>query len=153
MNLNWMQARRTKYTAYVAVYILIILAVIVGANYLSSDFYKTADVTSNKRYSLSEQTANIVKGLKQDAVITYVDQGTNFRRANDILDQYKSLSGKIHLDYVDADKNPKAARAAMAAANLQQMPYGTTLVQIGTHAEEAKSLDETGITGAIIRVL
>src|SRR6266567_2929558 len=153
MNMQWMQARRTKYTAYVTIYILIIVGAIVLANYLSTDYFKTIDLTSNQRYSLSDQTAKIVKGLKQDATITYIDQGTGFRRAKDVLGQYQSLSGKVHVEYVDPDKNPKAARAAAVNAGLKELHYGTALVQIGTRDEEAKSFDETGITGAIVRDL
>src|SRR5258708_37927663 len=153
MNMQWMQTRRTRYTTYVTVYILVVLAVIVPATYLDTHYYKTVDLTSNQRYSLSEQTAKIVKGLKQDATITYIDQGTGFRRAKDVLGQYQSLSGKVHVEYVDPDKNPKAARAAAVNAGLKELHYGTALVQIGTRDEEAKSFDETGITGAIVRDL
>lgn len=153
MNMNWMQTRRTRYTAYVTVYILVIVAVVALANYLSTDYYKTIDLTSNQRYSLSDQTAKIVKGLKQTATITYIDQETGFKRAKDLLGQYKNLSSKVKVEYVEMDKNPKAARAAAIAAGLKELRYGTALVQIGTRDEEAKSLDETGITGAIVRDL
>src|SRR5258708_7507500 len=153
MNTNWMQARRTRYTAYVTVYILIVVGVVVLANYLSTDYFKTFDLTSNQRYSLSDQTAKLVKGLKQDATITYIDQGSNFRRAQDLLEQYKSLSSKVKVEYIDPYKNPKAARAAMVAAKLQGLQPGHARGQIGTRDEEAKTLDETGITGAIVRDL
>src|SRR5258706_9244748 len=131
MNMNWMQARRTKYTTYITIYILFVVGVVVLANYLATDYFKTIDLTSNRRYSLSDQTAKLVKGLKQDLTITYIDQGTSFRRAKDLPEQYKSLSGKVKVEYIDPDKNPKAARAAMVAAKLQELHYGTTLVQIG----------------------
>ncbi len=78
MNTNWLKTRQTKYTAYVTVYILVILTIVVIANILAQRYNKTYDATSNKRYSLSEQTAKIVKGLKQDATITYFDQSSKF---------------------------------------------------------------------------
>jgi ABC-type uncharacterized transport system involved in gliding motility auxiliary subunit len=96
---------------------------------------------------LSEQTAKIVKGLKQDATITYYDQPTRFQTAKDQLEQYASLSPKVKVDYVDVDKKPQLAREA-GIKN-----YGTTVVQIGAKKEEAKSLTEEGITGAFIRDL
>ena len=105
------------------------------------------DATSNKRYSLSDQTAKIVKGLKQDATITYFDQSTRFRDGKDLLDQYANLSPKVQVEYVDPDKNPQAAREA-GIRN-----FGTAVVQIGTKKEEAKSMTEEGITGAFIRDL
>ena len=65
---QWMQARQTKYAAY---------AVSLHPdrdcgrgrwhNVLANRYNKSYDTTANKRYSLSDQTAKIVKGLKQDA--------------------------------------------------------------------------------------
>jgi ABC-type uncharacterized transport system involved in gliding motility auxiliary subunit len=117
------------------------------ANILADRYNKSFDATSNKRYSLSEQTAKIVKGLKQDATITYFDQSTRFREAKDLLDQYANLSRKVHVEYVDPDKNPQLAREE-GIRNL-----GTAVVQIGAKKEEAKNITEEGITGAFIRDL
>ena len=147
MNSHWIEARQTKYAAYVTLYIVVILAIISVANVLANRYNKSYDSTSNKRYSLSDQTAKIVKGLSQPASITYFDKTSNFPTAKDLLDRYTTLSPKIHLDYVDPDKNPQAARAAGISK------YGTTIVQIGAKKEEAKSMTEEGVTGAIIRDL
>ena len=144
---NWLKARQTKYAAYATTYILVVIAVIVAVNVLADRFNKSYDATSNKRYSLSEQTAKIVKGLKQDATITYFNQSTRFRDGTDLLDQYANLSPKVKVEYVDPDKNPQAAREA-GIRNL-----GTAVVQIGARKEEAKSMTEEGITGAFIRDL
>jgi len=144
---QWLKARQTRYVAYAATYILVVIAAIVIANVLADRFNKSYDATSNKRYSLSEQTAKIVKGLKQDATITYFDQSTRFREGKDLLDQYATLSPKVKVDYVDPDKNPQAAKEA-GIRN-----FGTAVVQIGDRKEEAKSMTEEGITGAFIRDL
>jgi ABC-type uncharacterized transport system involved in gliding motility auxiliary subunit len=147
VNTQLLKARQTRYAAYAAVYIVVVLAIIIVANVLGDRYSKSYDATSNKRYSLSEQTAKIAKGLKQDATITYYDQSTRFQQGKDTLDQYANLSHKIHVNYVDPDKNPQAARQA-GIKN-----YGTAVVQIGDRKEEAKSLTEEGITGAFIRDL
>src|SRR4029077_20379258 len=147
MNAKFLQARQTKYAAYAATYILIILGVLSTINVLANRYNKSYDTTSNKRYSLSEQTAKVVKGLKQDANITYFAQSSRFREARDQLDLYAKLSPKVHIKYVDPDKEPNVAREA-GIKN-----YGTTIVQIGAKKEEAKSLNEEGITGAFIRDL
>ena len=147
MNSRWLQARQTKYAAYATIYILVILAIVCVANVLANRYNKSYDSTSNKRYSLSDQTAKIVKGLSQPATITFFDKSGNFQTAKDLLDRYTTLSPRIHLDYVDPDKNPEQARAAGVTK------YGTTIVQIGAKKEEAKSLTEEQVTGAIIRDL
>jgi len=144
---QWLKARQTKYVAYATTYILIVVAVVVIANVLADRYNKSYDSTSNKRYSLSEQTAKIVKGLKQPATITYFNQSTQFRDGRDLLDEYKNLSPKVQVEYVDPEKDPRVARAA-GIRN-----FGTALVQIGDRKEIAKDMSEEGITGAIIRDL
>ena len=147
MNLNLLKARQTKYVGYVTLYVAVVIAILAVGNILADRYNKSFDSTSNKRYSLSEQTAKIVKGLKQPATITFFDQGTRFQQGRDVLDQYANLSSKVHVDYVDPDKKPELARADNVKS------YGTAIVQIGAKKEEAKSLNEEGITGAFIRAL
>ena len=147
MNAQLLQARQTKYILYLISYGVVVLAILTVLNVLADRYNKSYDSTSNKRYSLSQQTSKIVKGLKQPATITYYDQSTRFAQAKDQLDQYANLSPKIHVDYVDPDKKPELARVAGIKS------YGTAVVQIGDRKEEAKSLTEEGITGAFIRDL
>jgi ABC-type uncharacterized transport system involved in gliding motility auxiliary subunit len=144
---QFLKARQTKYAAYATLYILVVVGILSVANVLANRYNKTYDATSNKRYSLSDQTAKIVKGLKQDATITYFAQSREFQAGKDQLDQYANLSPKVHVKYVDPDKDPNVAREAGIKS------YGTTIVQIGAKKEEAKSLTEEGITGAFIRDL
>ncbi len=144
---QWIRARQTKYGAYATVYILVVIAIVVVANMLASRYNKSFDTTSNKRYSLSDQTKKIVGGLKQNASITYFNQSTRFQQGKDLLDEYASLSPKVHIEYVDPDKNPQLARAAGIR------DFGTAVVQIGDKKETAKSMTEEGITGAFIRDL
>lgn len=144
---QWLKARQTRYAAYAAVYIVVVIAVIVVANMLADRYNKSFDATSNKRYSLSDQTAKIVKGLKQGATITYFNQSTSFREGKDLLQEYANLSPKVKVEYVDPDKNPQLARE-VGIRNL-----GTAIVQIGAKREEAKSMTEEGVTGAFIRDL
>ncbi len=147
MNLALLQARQTKYVAYATLYIAVVLAAFTAANVLANRYDKTYDTTANKRYSLSEQTAKIVKGVKEDVKLTYFEQGTRFERAKDQLQLYANLSPRVHVEYVDADKKPQLARQ-FGVKN-----YGTTVVQIGANKEEAKSTSEEDITGAFIRAL
>ena len=147
MSNQWIKARQTKFAAYAVTYILIVIAAVVVANVLADRYNKSYDSTANKRYSLSEQTAKIAKGLKQDAVITYFNRSTRFRDGKDLLDQYANLSPKVKVKYVDPDKDPGLAR------EFGFRSFGTAYVQIGAKREEAKSMTEEGVTGAFIRDL
>jgi len=147
MNSEWLKARQTRYGAYLFTYLAVIIAVLSATNWLANRHNKSYDATSNKRYSLSEQTAKIVKGLNRDVTVTYFDKASEFTRARDLLDRYNNLSTKLHINYVDPDKKPQIAKAAGVRT------YGTIFVDSGLRKEEAKSLTEEDVTGALIRSL
>ncbi len=147
MRFGWLKARQTKYTAYVVAYLVVILAVLTAANWLANRYDKSYDSTANKRFSLSPQTEKVVKGLKQDAKILYFDRTSQFGTARDLLDLYSVLSPKLSVSYVDPDKKPQAAKAQGVRS------YGTIFVEVNGKREEAKSLTEEQITGALIRAL
>jgi ABC-type uncharacterized transport system involved in gliding motility auxiliary subunit len=144
---QWIKARQSKYAAYAATYILIVIAAVVVANVLADRYNKSYDSTANKHYSLSEQTAKIVKGLKQDATISFFSQPKYFGENKDLLSEYANLSPKVHVNYIDMDKEPELAR------QFGVRDYGTAVIQIGAKKEAAKSMTEEGITGAFIRDL
>jgi ABC-type uncharacterized transport system involved in gliding motility auxiliary subunit len=147
MPANWMHTRQTKFTAYVTVYILVIIAVLAAVNFLGNRYDKSYDSTSNKQFSLSDQTEKVVRGLKGDVHVTYFDDQTRFPQAKDLLDRYANLSPKLHVEYIDPVKKPQQARAAgfTREANL--------IIDSGTRKEPAKSLTEEEVTGALIRSL
>jgi len=140
-------AREAKYGATAALYVVIVIAVLAMINWLANRYNKSFDTTSNKRFSLSEQTQKIVKDLKGDATITYIDRTAQFDQAKGMLDRYANLSPKIHVKYIDFAKNPTLARAY----NLK-FP-GTAYVETNGKREEAKAVTEEGITGAFIRAI
>src|ERR1035438_3024251 len=110
-----MKPRQTKNAAIAGTYLIVVLAVLVVANFLANRYNKSYDSTANKRFSLSEQTAKIVKDLKQDVNITYFDKPRNYASGTpvkDLLDRYSNLSPKVHVSYVDPDLKPQLARLA-----------------------------------------
>jgi ABC-type uncharacterized transport system involved in gliding motility auxiliary subunit len=130
-----------------AVYTLIVLAILVVLNFLANRYNKSYDTTSNKRFTLSDQTAKIAAGLKQPVVISYWDQPAKFTQARDLLERYKNLSTKIDIQYNDVDKNRLQAKAAGVTA------IPAIFVQSGERKQEAKSLTEEEVTGAIVRAI
>lgn len=143
---NTVAAQQARFGATAGLYTLVVIGILVAVNYLGVRFNKPIDLTSNKRFTLSEETQKIVGNLKQDATITYFDTSTHFDQAKGILDRYKNLSTKIHVDYVDLRREPIKAREY--GVRFQ----GTAFVEEGQQREEAKSLDEQGITGAFLKI-
>ncbi|MBV8070047.1 MAG: GldG family protein [Acidobacteriaceae bacterium] len=140
-------ARQARYGATSVLYTLVVIAILVLVNWLANRYNKTVDTTSNKQFTLSQETQKVINGLKQDATITYIDKASNFQQARGMLDRYKNLSPKIHVQYIDYQKQPTVAHAYGL-----RFP-GTAYVEIGPRREEAKSLTEEGITGAFLKDL
>ena len=147
MNSEWIKTRQTKYAAYATTYILVIVAVLVVANFLANRYNKSYDATSNKRFTLSDQTKKVVGELKQDITIQYFDRPSGMQAGKDLLDRYAGLSPKVRIEYVDLLKQPQLARAANVSRE------GEAIVEIGAKKEEAKTFDEEGVTGALVRAL
>ena len=146
-NTSWIKTRQTKFAAYTAVYVLIVLGVVGVLNFLANRYNKSYDATASKQFTLSDQTVKIAKNLKQDVNISYWDQPTQFQAARDLLDRYKNLSSKIDVQYQDVEKNRTKAIAAGVTRR------GAVLIDAGNKHEEAKSLSEEEVTGALVRAL
>lgn len=147
MNTEWVKTRQTKYAAYAGTYIIVIVAVLVVANFLANRYNKSLDATSNKRFSLSDQTKKVVGDLKQDLTIQYFDRPSGMQAGKDLLDRYANLSPKVHVQYIDLLKQPQLARASNVSRE------GEAIVEINAKKEEAKTFDEEGVTGALVRAL
>jgi len=147
MSHEWLKNRQTRFTAYVATYVAVIILVLAGVNFLANRYDKSYDATANKQFSLSDQTLKVVKGLNRDVRFIYFDDATRFPQARDLLGRYQSLSPKVKVDYIDPVKKPQVARAAGFRRDVN------ILVDSGLRKEEAKSLSEEEITGALIRSL
>ena len=144
---SFLKSRQTRYTAYAAAYIIVILAVLAAVNFLANRYDKSYDSTSNKQFSLSDQTIKVVGNLKNPVKLIYFDEASHFPQARDLLDRYTALSPKLSVEFIDPVKKPQQAKSAGYRRDV------TLLVDSGARKEEAKSLTEEEVTGAIIRSL
>ena len=77
---EFLKARQTRYGAFVAFYLLVIIAIVIVANWLADHHNKTLDVTSNKQFTLSDQTKKVAGNLKKD------DRSSNSTMREQLLD-------------------------------------------------------------------
>jgi len=132
MSHEWLKKRQTRYTAYVAVYIVVILAVLTGVNFLANRYDKSWDSTANKQFSLADQTIKVVKGLNRDVHITYFDETSRFRRrttAGPLFGAFAQAAHRLH-------RSRQEAAAGQAAGFRRDV---NILVNSGLRTEEAKT--------------
>src|SRR5882724_2040124 len=142
---NILQSRQAKYGAYAGAYIIVIIAVLGAVNWLGNRYSKSYDATANKAFTLSDQTIKIAQNLKGDVKIYYFDRTDRFAPAHDLLDRYSALSSKLKVEMIDPDKKKQQAMAAGYRRDV------SILIASGEKKEEAKSLTEEEVTGALIR--
>ena len=81
------QPKRAQNFAQAALYTVVVVCILVAVNYLANRYNKSFDTTSNKRYTLSDQTQKLAGELTQDVTISYWNRATDFPQAHDLLDR------------------------------------------------------------------
>ncbi len=134
-----------------------VLAILFVVNYLGQAHHKRFDLTSEKLYTLSEQTSKIVKGLTKDVDIVRFAKSSN-QDLNDLMAEYKNVSSHIKFRNVDPQEKPEIAKEYGATR------MGQVIVSSGTRKETVEpapasamgggedKFSEEDITSAIIKV-
>jgi len=139
--------RRLYAGANFIVYTAVVLALVVLINWFVDHHNRRWDLTASKRYSLSEQTVKILKGLSRDVNVYVFDRERSLRERRDLLDNYTVVTKRVAVQYVDPDRQPTLAK------QFGVREYGTIVVAAGDRHFEAQSSTEEGVTNALVRVL
>jgi ABC-type uncharacterized transport system involved in gliding motility auxiliary subunit len=139
--------RQARYGTLTGISVLVVLAILVAINYIGSKQNKRWDLTTNKQFSLSDQTRNVLQKLDAPLNVMVFTKENDFQPFRDKLKEYEYVSKKVATEYVDPDKKP-----AIASQN-QIQAYGTILVKYKDRSERITSDNEQDITTAIIKVV
>ena len=105
------QSKKFKYGGYATVMTLIVVAVLIIVNLVADLIPLRIDLTWNKMYSLSEQTADILQNLDKDVTIYFIgEQDTADPTIDEIVQRYARLSGHVRSDYIDPVRDPITAQ-------------------------------------------
>jgi len=137
--------RSTKLGANTMVMTLAVLAILGFANFLGYRHHKRVDLTSDKLYSLSDQTRKIVTDLKKDVKVILFDKEDS-QRLGDQMKEYRNLSSRFSFEHIDPQKN-------LAVASQYKVTHpGEVLVICGDHVERPKDTTEESMINAILKV-
>ena len=129
------------------IYTVVGVAIVVLANWFVGRHDKRWDLTPNQKYSLAPQSLKLLKGLNQEVNIWVFDRERSRREHGDVLGNYSAASPRVHVQYVDPDRQPMLAR------QFGIRTFGTIVVASGDRHYEAQGDTEEGVTNALIRVL
>lgn len=120
------QEQKRKAAAQTGLYLVIVAAIAVVANVLSTGIYTRLDLTKNDRHTLSEGSGRLVRGLKSPIQVdAYVMRGiaqldASTRDLTDLLKEYRrSGGGKFEFTLIEA--NTDELRTQAKEAGLQEM--------------------------------
>jgi ABC-type uncharacterized transport system involved in gliding motility auxiliary subunit len=125
--------------------VISVVAILGFLNFLGYKHSKRFDLTTEKLYTLSDQSKKIVSGLKQDVdVIRFAK--TPDQELRDRMSEYTSLGPHLHFRDVDPQEKPELAKQ-----------YGVTrfnqvVVTSNGHNEILQDTNEQDITNAILKV-
>jgi len=129
---------------------LAVIAILAVLNFVGFRHHKTFDLTTEKLYTLSDQTRNIAGGLKQDLIVARFDKTPN-TTFDDLMAEYKTLSPHFKYQFVDPQQKPEVAQDFGATH------MGDVVVAYGVRKDHLDAgargqLGEEDITGAIVKV-
>jgi ABC-type uncharacterized transport system involved in gliding motility auxiliary subunit len=127
-----------------------VIAILVVINFVGFRHHKTFDLTTEKLFTLSDQTRNIVSNLKQDLTVARFDKTPN-ATFDDLMAEYKALSPHFKYQFVDPNQKPEVAE------EFGVTHPGDVVVAYGARKEHLASgprsePGEEDITGAIVKV-
>ncbi len=145
----WLNRRSTMAGLNVALMTILLLGIISLVEAISAKHNTRLDLTEGKRYTLSDQTKKLVRGLAKEVQVTafYRLDQPDRRAAEDLLRQYADLSAKFRFEMVDPDRNPGRAKRYGITT------YGTTVLETKDKEEKITEVDEEHLTNGLVKLL
>ena len=141
--------RAARYGVNTAVMVILLVGVITFVELVSYRHSARADLTQNKRHSLSPQTIQLLRSLKSDvnAVAFFRSDQPGKRVAEDLFKQYARYSnGKFTWRVADPDREPGLARR-YGIEN-----YGTIVLETKQKSEKVTDAEEEKVTNGLVKV-
>ncbi len=141
--------RTTRYGANAVIYSAAFIGLLIAVNYLSTVHRRRLDLTTEKVFSLSSQSEQIVKQLKKPIKFSGFFQGGENAQARELYSMYAYASPQVSYELVDPDRHPELAeRYKVSTLNVTHVQYGGDTGE-GTNVTETT---EEALTNAILRV-
>jgi ABC-type uncharacterized transport system involved in gliding motility auxiliary subunit len=142
---TFFSARSSRLGANALTVSILVLVVLGLINFLGYRHKKRVDLTSEKLYTLSDQSRRSVSELKKDVDIIRFARtpDTTFK---DLATEYVNAGSHLHYREVDPQEKPEVARQY----NVTHM--NDIVVSSGAHNETLSGTGEQEVTNAIIKV-
>lgn len=157
--------RSTKFGINSASSVLLVLGILAFVNYLGAQHSKRIDMTSERIYSLSDQSVQVAAQIKDDVHIRAFYTGGEYVPDRDLLRLYTHQNSKISFEFIDPDKQPQIAQQAQVTVygdmrnpmTGETIKYGTVILEKGGKTERIEkqggALKEEDLTNALLKLV
>jgi len=157
--------RSTKFGINSATSVFLIIGVLAMVNYLGAQHQKRVDMTTQKIYSLSDESARVADQVKQPLHIRAFYPGGEWGPAKELLDLFKNRNRNISYEFIDPDKEPQLAQQFQITAygdfqnpmTGESFRYGTLVFQMGDKTErvekQSEPLREEDVTNTLTKIV
>jgi ABC-type uncharacterized transport system involved in gliding motility auxiliary subunit len=142
-----MVRRNRLLTANALVSALLVLALLVGVNYLGVEHHVRWDLTATREHSLSPQTIKVLRTLPGAVQAVAFPGADSTGRYRDLLGTYQYYSKNFQYRLVDADRNPAEAQRYKVTS------YGQIVLQRGAVTYTVDDATEDALTNGLLHVL
>ena len=144
--------RSSKMGANTGVLIIAVVAILVFINYLGYRHHKTFDLTSEKLYTLSDQTRKIIDPIRTNVQVFMFDRasgsdGQQVQAMKDQMAEYAAENPHIQFTLIDPQEHPELAKKYDVAR------IGQAIVVNGSKIERLEENTEQDITSAILKAI
>ncbi|MFA4986266.1 MAG: Gldg family protein [Candidatus Brocadiia bacterium] len=111
--------------------VLVVAAILIGANYVVYRRFTSWDLTSTQLYSLTDSTSGLLKAIKEPIRITYIynEKNEDYSITKRFLEKYAGLAPNIQLRIFNPDRDRDLIRTLEGQYNLEQ--GDSVIVEVG----------------------
>ena len=160
-----LQRRSTRFGINSATSIMLIVGILALVNYLGAQHEKRVDLTTEKMYSLSDQSTQVAGQIQQDVRIKAFFPGGDDPVARDLLQLYNTQNNRISFEFIDPDKQPLLAQQYQVSTygsfsnpmTQQTVQFGTLILEMGDKTErvekQSEPVREEDVTNALMKIV
>jgi len=157
--------RSARFGINSAVSVVFLVGILAFVNYLGAQHAKRVDTTTEKIYSLSDQSAGVSQQVQQPLTIKAFYPGGEYPPTKDLLELYKSKNNKISYEFIDPDKQPQVAQQYSVTQygdfqnpmTGESFRYGTLILEMAGKTERiekpSEPVREEDLTNALMKIV
>lgn len=138
--------RQVRYGAISFGSVIIVLAILVGINWIAARQSKRWDLTAGGQFTLSDQTRKILGSLKEPVKVRVFASARTVEPFRDRLTEYAHGTDRLSVEYIEPLKQPELA------TQYQVQQDGTAVFEYKGRLERATASTEQELTNALVKV-